>query len=346
MKVRISALAAAFTALAISAPTTRAADAVENFYKGKTIEIYVGTAETPGSITVYAHTVGDIIGKYIPGNPHTIVRYMPGGAGLKAANFIYGIAPQDGTVYGFIARGFILQPILMDQAKFDPTKLSWIGSPSRDASIGIVWTKATPVRTIQDAMKQEVIVGGTALSNDTGLFPTMLNDLAGTKFKIVTGYKSVPEVDLSMERGEVQGKVGGTWNSLNSGRTMDWVKEGKVRVIVQLGLKKSPALPPDIPLALDLTRNIEDRQVMSLILSPTAVGHLSFMGPAIPKDRLAAVRAAYAKTMTDHDFLATMKKANFPLDPVYDQEIQKIVDDLYALPDKVKQRAKKLIPPS
>jgi tripartite-type tricarboxylate transporter receptor subunit TctC len=338
------AVLVAFAATASVPPAS--ADAVEDFYKGRMIEIYVGTSETPGSITVYAHTVGDIIGRYIPGHPRTIVRFMPGGAGLKAANYIYGIAPQDGTVYGFIARGFILQPLLVDQAKFEPTKFSWIGSPSRDASIGIVWTAATDVRTIQDAMKNQVVVGGTALSNDTGLFPTMLNDLTGTKFKVVTGYKSVPEVDLAMERGEVQGKVGGTWNSLNSGRTADWVEEGKVHVIVQFGLAKSPHVPSNVPLALDLTRNPEDRQVMSLILAPTAVGHLSFMGPHVPRDRLAAVRAAYAKTMTDSEFVATMKKANFPLDPVYHDEIEKIVDAIYALPPNVVKRARALIPPS
>jgi tripartite-type tricarboxylate transporter receptor subunit TctC len=342
----ISTLAAAFAALWVAVPAAMAADAVENFYKGKTLDIYVGSSESPGALTSYAQLVGQVISKYIPGNPRSIIRFMPGGAGIKAANFIYGIAPQDGTVYGFISRSFILEPLLVGQATFDPTKFNWVGSPSRDTSVGTVWAAGTKVRTIQEAMREQVIVGGTALNNDTGLYPTMLNTLAGTKFKVVTGYKSVPEVDLAMERGEVQGKIGGTWNSLNSGRTADWVETHKVYVVVQFGLEESARLPADIPLALDLTRNEEDRQVMSLILAPTAIGHLSFMGPGVPADRLATIRTAYNKTMVDPEFITAMGRQNLTVDPVYGDAIKKIVDKIYALPPNVIKRAKEMIPPS
>ena len=341
--LRVFGLAAA---LALVGAASASADAVGDFYKGKTLDVYIGTAEGPGSVTVFARTVGEYISRHIPGGPRAIVRFMPGGAGIKAANFIYGIAPQDGTVYGFISRSFILEPLLVGQATFDPTKLNWIGSPARDTSVGTVWAAGTKVRTIEETMREQVIVGGTALNNDTGLYPTMMNTLAGTKFKVVTGYKSVPEVDLAMERGEVQGKIGGTLSSLNSGRTIDWVKDQKVFILLQLGLAKSSKLPADIPLALDLTRNAEDRQVMSLILSPTAVGHLSFMGPGVPADRLAAVRKAYAETMVDPEFVTAMNRQNYPLDPVYGDEIKKIVDEIYALPPNVIKRAKELIPPS
>jgi tripartite-type tricarboxylate transporter receptor subunit TctC len=343
-KTRVLALAAA--AFAVIGGASASADAVQDFYKGRTLDIYVGSSESPGALTSYAQLVGQVISKYIPGNPRSIIRFMPGGAGIKAANFIYGVAPQDGSVYGFISRSFILEPLLVGQATFDPTKLKWIGSPSRDTSVGTVWAAGTKVRTIKEAMSEQVIVGGTALSNDTGLYPTMLNTLAGTKFKVVTGYKSVPEVDLAMERGEVQGKIGGTWNSLNSGRTAGWVKDHKVYVLVQFGLEKSNRVPADIPLAPDLARTPEDRQIMQLILAPTAIGHLSFMGPGVPADRFAAVRDAYNKTMVDPEFIDAMARQNLTVDPVYGDEVKKIVDEIYALPPNVIKRAKELIPPS
>jgi tripartite-type tricarboxylate transporter receptor subunit TctC len=143
---------------------------------------------------------------------------MPGAGGIKAASYIYGIAPQDGTAWGFITCGFLLAPLLkIPQAQFDPTRFNWIGSPTRTVSMGLVWNASTDVRTIQDAMRREVVVGATSIAQDTGIYPRALNRIAGTRFTIVTGYAGLGAVDLALERGEVQGKVGSTWKSLNSG---------------------------------------------------------------------------------------------------------------------------------
>jgi tripartite-type tricarboxylate transporter receptor subunit TctC len=343
IETRVLAL---LTVVLLAGARPAAADSVEDFYKGKTLEITVGTGEGPGPTSAYPLALAQFMGSYIPGHPHVVVSYLPGGAGIKAGNFIYGVGPQDGTILGFLSRGFVLAPLLTTQAQYDPTKFQWIGSTAREISVGAIWTASTDVRTIQDAMKQEVIVGGTAASNDTGLFPLILNRFIGTKFKSVLGYKSTTDVEFAMERGEVQGKVGWTLGALNSLRTGTWVSSGKVRIIIQLGLEKSPELPANIPTAVELASNTGDRQVMSLVFGTVGMGYPAFMGPGVPKDRVAAVRDAFAKTMSDPGFIEMIKQQQFPVDPIGGSEIAKVVNDVYGLPLSVVQRARELIPPS
>src|SRR5579872_5103531 len=301
--------------LALSLPIALSGTALAaDFYSGKTISIYIGTGEGPGALSAYPRAIAQVIGKYIPGNPAIVVRNMPGAGGIKAANFIYGIAPQDGTAWGFITRGFVRAPLLgTPQAQFDPTRYQWIGTTAQETSVAAVWTAGTRVRTMSDAMADEVVFGGTSLATDTGLFPTILNRLIGTRFKVIVGYKSSTDVDLAMERGEVQGKIW-TWGSLKSGNTADWVADKKVFLLAQFGLQRAKDLP-DLPLALEFGKTPEDRQVMELIFSPISLGYPSFMGPGVPKERVEIVRRAYDKTMQDPEFIDLMKQQNLVLDP-------------------------------
>ncbi|MDB5649243.1 MAG: tripartite tricarboxylate transporter family receptor [Hyphomicrobiales bacterium] len=329
---------------AVSASSRARAESVEEFYRGKTITIYIGTGESTNAVDSYARTIGRFIGQYIPGHPTVIVSNMPGAGGIKAANFIYGVAPQDGTVWGFITRGFLLAPLLgIPQVQFDPQELKWIGSPSRTVSVGAVWTQSTDVRTLQDAMKTEVVVGATSPNQDTGVFPVMLNKVIGTKFKVVVGYKSVGEVDLAMRRGELQGKIGFTWNSLNSGQTANWVKDKVVTVLVQLGLEKSPDVPSDIPLALDLARTPEDRAVLQVVCAPSATGYPSFMGPGVPADRLQAIREAYGQVMKDPEFVATLGRQGLDVNPIFAPDLEAIVKQIYTAPKEAVARARALL---
>ena len=172
----------------------------------------------------------------------------------------------------------------------------------------------------------------------------MLNRYAGTKFKIVPGYKSSPDIELAMQRGEVNGKIGWTWGALNGGSSASWLPEGKVTLLVQLGLSKYGKIPENVPLAMDLAQTEEGRQVIQLICSPAATGYPSFVGPGVPKDRVDAIRAAYVKTMQDPKFIAGVRQQNMAIDPMSGEEISKIVQDLYAMPDSVKARAKELMP--
>jgi tripartite-type tricarboxylate transporter receptor subunit TctC len=323
------------------AGAARAAD----FYAGKTINIYIGTGEGAGALSAYPRAIAQVIGKYIPGNPSIVVRYMPGAGGIKAANFIYSIAPQDGTAWGFITRGFVRAPMLgTAQAQFDPTRYRWIGTTSQETSVAAVWAAATRVRSFTDATTQEVVFGGTSLATDTGLFPTILNRLIGTRFKVIVGYKSSTDVDLAMERGEVQGKIW-TWGSLKSGSTANWVADGKVAVLAQFGLEHAKDLP-DLPLALDYAKTSEDRQVMELIFAPLALGYPSFMGPGVPADRIEIMRRAFDKTMQDPEFIALMQQQNLVLDPAPGEAVQAIVERLYRMPPSVIERARMYIPPS
>jgi len=335
-------LLAASLALAIApAAIARAND----FYAGKTINIYIGTGEGSGALSAYPRAIAQVIGKYIPGNPALVVRYMPGAGGIKAANFIYGIAPQDGTAWGFITRGFVRAPLLgTPQAQFDPTKYQWIGTTSQETSVAAVWTAATRVRTLADAMNEDVVFGGTSLATDTGLFPTILNRLIGTRFKVIVGYKSSTDVDLAMERGEVQGKVW-TWGSLKSGSTATWVGDGKVAMLTQFGLDRARDLP-DLPLALDYAKSPEDRQVMELIFAPLALGYPSFMGPGVPAERIEIIRRAFDRTMRDPEFVDLMQQQNLVLDPASGETVHAIVARLYRMPPAVIERARGYIPPS
>jgi tripartite-type tricarboxylate transporter receptor subunit TctC len=341
-----SLMRAALLALALSLPIALSGTAqATDFYAGKTISIYIGTGEGPGALSAYPRAIAQVIGKYIPGNPAIVVRNMPGAGGIKAANFIYGIAPQDGTAWGFITRGFVRAPLLATpQAQFDPTRYQWIGTTSQETSVAAVWSSATAVRSLPDAVTQEVVFGGTSLATDTGLFPTILNRLIGTRFKVIVGYKSSTDVDLAMERGEVQGKIW-TWGSLKSGNTAGWVEDRKVSLLAQFGLQKVRDLP-DVPLALDYAKTPEDRQVMELIFAPLTLGYPSFMGPGVPPERVEIMRRAFDKTMQDPEFIDLMKQQNLVLDPAPGEAVQAIVQRLYQMPQAVIERARMYIPPS
>jgi tripartite-type tricarboxylate transporter receptor subunit TctC len=343
MRPMLAAAAACAILLATHAPAV--SQSVEDFYRGKTITIYVGTGTGAGAVTTYPMALAPVIRKYIPGNPNVVVSHMPGAGGIKAATFIDSIGPQDGTAWGFITRGFMLAPLLkLPQASFHPARFNWIGSPSRTVSVGAVWNASTPVRTIQDAMQREVVVGATSIAQDTGIFPRALNRVLGTRFRIVTGYASVGAVDIAMERGEVQGKVGSTWKSLNSGPSAHWVKDGVVSVLVQLGVKKSPDIPADVPLALDLATTAEDRQVLEVLCAPSATGYPSFMGPGVPKERVEAIRTAYAAAMKDPEFIDAVLKSGLDIDPIGAEELTAVVRGIYALPDAAVARARELLP--
>ena len=325
-------------------PSTRA-ETVEEFYRGKTIKMYVGTGPGGGAVSGYPMALAQVIRKYIPGNPNLVVSHMPGAGGIKAATYIERVAPQDGTAWGFITRGFMLAPLLkLPQADFEPAKFNWIGSPARTVSMGLVWNAHTPVRTIQDAMQEEVVVGATSIAQDTGIYPRALNQIAGTKFKIVTGYAGLGAVDIALQRGEVQGKVGSTWGSLNSGSSAHWVKDKIVTVLVQLGVKKSPDIPADVPLGLDLARTPEDRQVLEVLCAPGATGYPSFMGPGVPKERVDAIRAAYVLAMKDPEFAEALRKQSLELDPIGADELTAIVRGIYAMPEAAVTRARELLP--
>ena len=322
-----------------------AAQSVAEFYRGKVFNIYVGTSEG-GAIDVYPRIISDYFSKHLPGNPTTVVRNMPGASGIKATTYIYGVAPQDGTVMGAATRGIVYGPLFgMAGATFDPKKVNWIGSPARETSVISVWATSTEVKTIADVMTKEVIVGATAGAvGNMDIFPEMLNNLVGTKFKVIRGYKGAPQVTLAMESGEVQGRGAWSWGSLKSSH-MDWVKDGKIHILVQFGLKKASDLP-DVPLALDLVKTTEDRRLLELICAPISIGYPAFMGPDVPKDRLLAVRQAYQEALKDPGLLALAERRQLEIDPVTSEEMEEIIALMYSTPRPIVERAQEILEPN
>ena len=318
---------------------------VADFYRGKVVNIYVGTSEG-GAIDVYPRLMSDYLTKYMPGNPQVIVRNMPGASGVNATNYIYAVAPQDGTAYGFATRGILYGPLFeMQSATYDPKKLNWIGSTTKETSVITVWSSSSPVKTIEDVRTQEVFVGATAGTvGNMDIFPELLNKMAGMKFKVIRGYKGAPQVVLAMEAGEIQGRGAWSWGSLKSSH-MDWVKEGKIRVLVQFGLEKASDLP-DVPLALDLMKKPEDKQLMEMICAPISLGYPSFLGPKVPHERVEAVRTAYMATLHDPDFLALADKRQLEVDPVTGEDIRKVIDEIYGMPKPIVERAKAILGPN
>jgi tripartite-type tricarboxylate transporter receptor subunit TctC len=308
-----------------------------DFYKGKTVELDVGYS-VGGAYDLYARTIGRYLGRHIPGNPTVIVKNMEGGGSLRLANWLYRVAPKDGSVLATIGRGTGFDPILGQQgAQFDGTKFTWIGSANNEVSVCVAWNATSGIKTFEDLFTKEMTVGGTSMSADTDQFPRILNGVLGTKMKIVSGYPGGNDVVLAMERGEIQGRCGWSWSSVISTHKA-WLDEKKMTVLAQLALQKHPELP-DVPLITELAKTDEQKQILRLIFARQVMGRPYLAPPAIPADRAEVLRKAFMDTMQDKEFLADAEKAQLEITPVGGEELQKLVTDVYATPPEIAKKA-------
>lgn len=308
----------------------------QDFYAGKTMTIIVSTG-AGGSYYQLAQAFSRHMPKYIPGQPTIIVKAMPGAGNLLATNFLHNIAPKDGTTIGTINNSIPLHQALGGQGvHFDARKFNWLGSTGTYNSVAYVWHTAG-VKTLQDVMQKEVILGGTGVGSSIVIYPTVMNNLLGTKFKIVLGYKSTMEIDLAMDRGEVEARTG-SYTAL-AAEHPDWLKENKVVVLAQIGGKKDPLLP-NIPMMTDFAKDEESRQIIQLISSPIALGRPYLAPPDVPGDRVALLRKAFDSALRDKGFLAEAEKMDTAIDPVSGDEIAKIVEDTINAPAKVIEATK------
>jgi tripartite-type tricarboxylate transporter receptor subunit TctC len=286
-KTIVGGIAAATLAFAL--PSIARAESVADFYKGKTVEMYIGYS-VGGGYDIYARTLANHMGRNIPGSPTVVTKNMPGAGSLVLANWLYNVGPKDGTAFGIIGRGTGFDPLLgSKKAKFEATKFNWLGSMNDEVSVCVAWD-TTGVKTIDDAKKKEVTVGGTGAAADTDQFPKVLNGVLGTKFKVVTGYPGGNEVNLAMERGEVGGRCGWSWSSVVATH-MPWIKEKKAHILVQLALTKHPDLP-NVPLVMDLAKSKEATQMLKLVFSRQPMGRPFLAPPSVPQDRVTALRAS------------------------------------------------------
>ena len=330
----------AIAAAALVLPSGTHAQSVADFYKGKTVELLIGYSGG-GGYDVYARLLARHMGKHIPGNPTIVPRNMPGAGSLVLANWLYNIAPKDGTAIGMIGRGTPFDPMLgIEAAKFDPTKYLWLGSMNNEVSVCVSW-HTSGVTKYEQLLQKELVVGGTGPSADTDQFPRITNAVLGTKFRIISGYPGGNDISLAMERGEVGGRCGWSWSSVISTR-MNWFKEKKVHVLMQLALEKHDDLP-NVPLVVDLAKTDEQKATLRLIFARQALGRPLLGPPGIPQDRAAALQKAFTDTMKDKAFLAEAEKAKLEITPIGGAAVQKIIADSAKTDPAILKRAAAMV---
>ena len=318
------------------------ADAVSDFYTGKSITIIVG-ADSGGGYDAQGRLMSRHIGRFLPGNPAVIVQNLPGAGSLTAANQIYNVSPKDGTTMGLLQRGVFSAKFTNPQGvRFDLSKFNWVGNLSSETAVVIAWS-ATPFLKIEDVMQQEMLVGGTGPHIDTETTPRMLNALLGTKFKIISGYKGTTEAVLAMERGEVQGMGDWSWSNVKT-RKPDFLRDKKIRVLLQVATEKMPDLQ-DVPLAMDYVKNPADREVMELFLAQKSAARPVVAPPGIPADRIAAIRAGFDKMIEDAEFLKDAQSAKLEIDPAPAASIEKVIKIFAATSEETGKRLKDAIDP-
>jgi tripartite-type tricarboxylate transporter receptor subunit TctC len=335
---RLKTQLAAFVALGLLAAAGPAsADAISDFYAGKSITLIISTG-VGGGIDANARLVARYWGNHIPGKPTIVPKNMTGAGHLQATNFMYNVAPKDGTTIAAILPSFVLyQKIDGKGAQYDAGKFLWIGASDVDNMNLYVW-HTVPVKTVADAKKQQVTMGGTGAGSYTTLWPSLMNNLLGTKFKMVMGYQSTAEIHLAMERGEVQGRAGNFFSSLRS-QNPDYLRDHKITLLAQFGAEPDPDFK-DVPLLTDLAQNAEQRQIFALFSGELALGRPYLTTPGVPADRLAALRKSFDETMQDPAFRAEAAKADIGVHPQSADKLKSISDAILNTPPALIDKAK------
>ena len=318
-----------------------AADGEDNFYQNKQLRLIVST-DAGGAYDTFARIVAPIMRDYIPGHPTVVVQNMPGASGLKTANYMAATAPRDGTVIASTHAAILtLQLTSPGNAAFETTKFNWLGSLTTDLFVGYVWHTA-PIQSLADAMRINSVMGGVGIGSASTDYAIMAKEMFGLKFKVVSGYKASNDVKLAMERGEVDGTFANGWSSIQTAAP-DWLRDDKIRIIVQHGFKKSPDLP-DVPLFFDLARTEAERQALVFMLARQEAAKPYFAPPDVPKERLAILRRAFDATVRDPRFGRNATKAGLVVeDPLAGSELTALVAEVAQTPPDVVVRINRIL---
>lgn len=324
----LSTSAALTLALAIATPA--AAQAPADFFRGKTLTIYVGLS-AGGGYDMNARLLSRHIGKYIPGNPTVVVRNMPGAGGLVMTNHVANVSPKDGLHLGAPQRGVPFEPLLGQdsKAKFDPRSLNWIGSVNSDTSLALVH-KRTGIKTWKDLRNRDTIIAGTGVGTESVVVPYVLRNLMGLKFKVIAGFPGGSEMNLALARGEVDGRGTFSWTSLKP-NYKEWVESGDYVMLFQMGLRKHKDLP-DVPLVIDLAETEELKRLLKIQFTAFELGRPIFAAEGVPADRIAALRKAFDDSMKDKELMMEAEKSDQEVNPMSGAEMQDIFKDIYETP--------------
>ena len=333
----IARLIFAFAAVALIALARPVgAQSVADFYRGRNVTVVIGFS-AGGGYDLYSRLLARHLGKYIPGQPSVVPQNREGAGSERAVLYLYNAAPKDGTVIGTFSRSMAVAPLLVG-APFDATKLSWLGSISSDVSVCMMW-HTSPVKTFDDMLVQPFTMGGLAKDADPDIFAMVLRNMFGAKLKLVSGYPGTNDATLAMERGEVNGICGISWSTAKA-RHADWMRDRKVNLAVQLGLRKEADIA-DVPAVTDLAKGEEQRRMLRLILAGQAMARPFAAPPGIPDDRRQALIAAFDATVKDPEFLAEAEKLQADVSPVSANEIDRLLADVYATPKDIVAKAVK-----
>lgn len=322
---------AAMLALSTAAAS---AETAEEFYTGKTIDLVIGYPPA-GSNDIYARTLGRYLGRHIPGHPSIVPKNMPGGGSFLALAYLYNVAPKDGTEIGIGAPTAPLDEKLGSTGvRFKAAEFNWIGRIDSLVNIVFLWN-TSPVKTFADAQRIETKLSATGAGSTVSIYPTVTNNVLGTKFKLIMGYRGSNEAQLAVERGEAEGHST-AWTAVKVAHP-DWLPDHKINIILQYALKPHPELP-DVPVVVDLARNDQERAILRAVMNATEVGTSFMTTPGVPADRVAVLRRAFEETMKDPDFLAEAAELKLTVNPLTGEELQKLVAEVSNLaPDLVEK---------
>ena len=331
-----SAAGAGLVALVISTSSPCAAQAPEQFYKGKQIELAIGYPPA-GSNDVYARLLARHLGKHIPGSPTIVPQNRPGAGSFLTLGYVYNVAPKDGSVIGIGAPTAPLDEKLGTQGvRFKSAEFNWIGRIDSLINMVFLW-HTSPVKTIEDAYKTEAKLSGTGVGSTVSIYPTVMNNVLGTKFKLIMGYKGSNDAQLAVERGEVEGHST-SWTAVKVAHP-DWRPEKKINVVVQFSVKRHPEMA-DVPTVVELARNDEQRQILRAVVNAAEIGTAFFTTPGAPPDRVEALRRAFDATMKDPEFLAEAERTKLTVGPLAGEELQKLVAEVSSLTPELIEKVK------
>jgi tripartite-type tricarboxylate transporter receptor subunit TctC len=331
-------------AIGLATPMTVYAQSAGDFYRGRKELTLVTSSSVGGGYDQYSRLVGRYMTRYLPGNPTIIVQNMVGGGGIRAANYIYNVAPRDGSTFSLIDRGMPTAPLMYgdkSKAQFEAVNFSWIGSVMSETGMGVLGARSA-VKNIEDAKRREIFFGTTGPETDPAMFGRLVNDLLGTKIKSIHGYKGQPEEFQSIEKGELDGLFMSGWSGPGRAYVRDRMSRGEMRLLLQMAPERDP-LHADTPAILDLVTAAEDRAIVELVLNRMVLGRPFIAPPGISGDRLALLRSAFRRALEDPELQADAERQKLALKPTWGEEAHVLIRRLYTTPARVLERTRAIV---